>query len=456
MPTSLPLPAARDVAAAEAFVGDHLGAVVDGEVAASPRFRGGQIAADAVLASLDITGYAATRNEVWPPERRGASAISPYVRHGLLPLPLVWDAVADAPPKDRQKFRDELLWQEHARHLYARLGRATRHGLRRELTGTPWTAVAHDLAAADEPAPDVADDQPAPDVAADAAPDAAADEPAADVAADAAPVWDPAMACLDVTTEELTTDGYLVNQTRMWLASHWAVRAGVDWRAGEDEFFRHLLDGSRAANRAGWQWTIGTGTGKPYGFSRWQVEKRAPGLCASCPLVNACPIDDWPDDPPLPAAEEHPKLRRDDDPATTAGPTSPRIDGDAEVVWLTAESLGDDDPALAAHPELPAVFVFDAPLLARLRLSGKRLVFLTECLADLAERRELRVYLGDPVEALAGRRLAVTYAPVPGFSQRSRRLDVVATHPWPWLVPPHGGSVASFSAWRKAARGGRR
>ena len=29
---------------------------------------------------------------------------------------------ADAPPADRTKYRDELMWQEYARHLYARLG----------------------------------------------------------------------------------------------------------------------------------------------------------------------------------------------------------------------------------------------------------------------------------------------------------------------------------------------
>ncbi len=427
MHDTLPLPPARDVDAAEAFVRDHLGNLVDGEVVASPRFRGGQVAADAVLASLDVTGYAGSRNEVWPTERRGASAVSPYVRHGLPPLPLLWDAVADAPGRDRQKFRDELLWQEHARHLYARLGSANGRGLRRELTGAPWQVAP-------------AQDAPTEEV----------------TATDAGSVWDPAMACMDLTTEELFTDGYLVNQTRMWLASHWAVREGVDWRAGEDVFFRHLLDGSRAANRAGWQWTIGTGTGKPYGFSRWQVEKRAPGLCGTCALADACPIDGWPEDPPLSPTEEHPRLRRDDDPAATAGPSRPHIEGDAEVVWLTAESLGDDDPALAAHPDLPVVFVFDAPLLARLRLSGKRLVFLTECLADLAERRALTVHLGDPVEVLADRALATTYAPVPGWRRRAARLDVAATHPWPWLVRPHGGSVASFSAWRKAARGGRR
>ena len=36
---------------------------------------------------------------------------------GLLPLPAVWAAAAGAPGRDRTKFRDELLWQEYARHL---------------------------------------------------------------------------------------------------------------------------------------------------------------------------------------------------------------------------------------------------------------------------------------------------------------------------------------------------
>ena len=95
--------------------------------------------------------------------------------------------------------------------------------------------------------------------------------------------------------DDLDADGWLVNQTRMWVASQWSVRAGHDWHAGEDELFRRLLDGSRAANRLGWQWTVGTGSGKAYGFSRWQVEKRAPQLCAGCPLRDRCPVQEWPD-----------------------------------------------------------------------------------------------------------------------------------------------------------------
>ena len=145
-----------------------------------------------------------------------------------------------------------------------------------------------------------------------------------------------------------------------------------------------------------------------------------------------------------------PRLRRDTDAPTTAGPSAARQTSTPDAVWLTAESLGDRDPAAAAHPDLPVVFVFDAPLLGRLRLSLNRLVFLAQTLADLSSRREVQVWRGDPVEVLADRRLAVTFAPVPGFRSRSARLDVVALHPWPWLRQPRTGPVTSYSAWIRA------
>jgi deoxyribodipyrimidine photo-lyase len=148
-----------------------------------------------------------------------------------------------------------------------------------------------------------------------------------------------------------------------------------------------------------------------------------------------------------------PLLRTDPDPGRTGGPTTPEVNGVADCVWLTAESLGDADPALEARTGLPAVFVFDAPLLDRLQLSAKRLVFLAECLADLAERRPLTVYRGAPADVLAGRRLAVTFTPVPGWRRLAARLDVAELHSWRWLRYPHGGSVASFSAWRRSLDG---
>ncbi len=428
LPTPPPPGTDAPTAATLAWVAEHLGDLCDGgpaTVAGSPRFRGGQTAADAALAALDLRGYAEDRSEVLPRERRGATGLSPWIRHGLLDLPRVWAAAADAPPRDRERFREELLWQEYARHLSARLGVRMRDGLRRDLAPRsgpgvdPWAAARAD-----------------------------------------------GLLCLDLVLAELDEDGWLPNQARMWVASHWAVRAGAAWQAGEDALFRRLLDGSRAANRLGWQWVAGTATGRPYGFSRHQVERRAPGLCATCPLETACPIDGWPDDPPLVETVPEPLLRADPDPAATAGPASVVLTSDEAptVVWLTAESLGDRDPALAAHPTLPATFVFDAPLLARLRLDARRLVLLAESLGDLATRREVRVWRGDVAEVLGrdgsagGPPLAVTHAPVAGFRRRVRTLPVVERHPWPWLRRPDGGSVASFSAWRErgAGRDGRR
>ena len=261
------------------------------------------------------------------------------------------------------------------------------------------------------------------------------------------------MACIDLTLTELENDGWLVNQTRMWLASQWTVRHGADWRVGEDHFFRHLLDGSRAANRLGWQWTIGAGTGKPYGFSRWQVNKRAPGLCGRCERRHDCPIESWPAEIVLDRVPEPSALRSVLDHSSVAGPVHPvRLGVSPTAVWLTAESLGDSDPALIAHPDLHVVFVFDEPLLNGLQLSGKRLVFLAERLAELAETRELAIYLGRPDSVLADSAVATTFAPVPGWQRIADTIEPVEVHPWPWLRWPRGESVASFSAWRSAVR----
>ncbi len=411
LPGLLPAPPFADPEATRAWVGANLGDLVcegPDAVGSSPRFRGGQQQADRVLAALNVRGYAAARNAVMPTSARGATAVSPYVRYGLITLRQLWDHVADAPSRDRAKYRDELLWQEYARHLYARLGSGLAQPLRRvpPQPSEPWQTP-----------------------------------------------WPVEMACVRTTVEELERDGWLVNQTRMWLSSQWTVRAGGNWREGEARFFTHLIDGSRAANRLGWQWAVGSGTGRPYGFSRWQVRKRAPGLCRGCALRACCPIEDWPQAPAGARPESvDPRLRSDPDVERSAGPSRVEAGMEPEYVWLTGESLGDADPALAAHPQRPAVFVFDEPLLSGLRLSAKRLVFLAETLGDLASRRELRVLRGRPTELLAGVDLAVTFAPVPGFRRRAARLAIAGLYPWPWLSRPHDGSVSSFSAWRKRVR----
>jgi deoxyribodipyrimidine photo-lyase len=393
--------------AAELYVREHLSDLVcdPDDIVGSPRFVGGRSAAITALSRFRVNGYAARRNEVAPRSARGASMLSPYIRHGLLSLPELWEHVAGGPARDVSKFRDELLWQEYARHLYARLGVSMAEPVRYIPRG------------------------------------------------EGTPSLDRSMACIDMVVGELEEDGWMVNQTRMWLAGHWTNRLGGDWRNGEDFMFTHLLDGSRAANRLGWQWTVGAGTSKQYSLSRWQVNKRAPGTCDGCVHRHRCPIERWPAEDELASvASPNPLVRSDPDPAATGGPTGPlRRRETVDAVWVTAESLGPNDPALQAHPDKPAVFVFDHRLLARLRLSAKRLVFLLESVADLHETHPagVTVFLGDPALALADFALAATFAPVPGWKRLSARLELAEIHPWPWLRRPGPGSVASFSAWHR-------
>lgn len=359
---------------------------------------GGQSAADNALANLDIAGYASTRSEVLPKNKRGASVLSPYIRHNILTLDQVYQTVKTAPFKDREKFRDELFWQEYARHLYARIGIRLFENLRFD---------ANIRASGDG--------------------------------------WNRDMLCIDEVVSELETDGWLVNQTRMWLASHWTVRNQRGWLFGQERMHQQLLDGSRAANLLGWQWTVGAGTGKPYGFAKWQVDKRASGLCNVCVLKNNCPIQEFPTEIALDQLDRDDLLDSDPDLHATTGPTSTIKNKLAEYVLLTIDSLGDGDAALIANPQLPVVFVFNEQALKKLQLSSQRIAFYIQTLQDLSTRRQVQVLLGNPYQFTCDNAVAVTYAPVPSFRKFHNLAEI---HPYPWLRLPHAGSVKSFSSWR--------
>lgn len=379
------------------LIGQKFSGLYSGEIGISS-ISGGQSAANKALANLDITRYSEDRSEVLPHNKRGASVLSPYIRHNILTLDQVYRAVKSAPFKDREKFRDELYWQEYARHLYARLGTRLFENLRFDAN---WNSEGDG--------------------------------------------WNREMLCIDTVVSELEDDGWLVNQSRMWLASHWTIRNDKGWLHGQERMHRELVDGSRAANLLGWQWTVGAGTGKPYGFARWQVEKRAPGLCFKCSLKKACPIQKFPDEISPRQLDKDPLLDSDPDVAKTTGPLAPLKIATPKFVLLTIDSLGDADPALMANPDLPAVFIFNRPALEKLQLSSRRIAFYLQTLQDLASRRNLNVFLGDPYEFARENPVAVTYAPVPSFKKFT---DLAEIYPYPWLAKPHSGSVRSFSSWR--------
>ena len=76
-----------------------------------PFLKGGQSNADTALNQLNIDRYSTKRNNVYPKSKRGSSYLSPYIRHGLLSLKDVWNAVDSFEYKDKSKFRDQDFWQ---------------------------------------------------------------------------------------------------------------------------------------------------------------------------------------------------------------------------------------------------------------------------------------------------------------------------------------------------------
>jgi deoxyribodipyrimidine photo-lyase len=165
----------------------------------------------------------------------------------------------------------------------------------------------------------------------------------------------------------------------------------------------------------------------------------------NCPLKKSCPIQEFPVEVTLESTATENQLVTDPDIEGTTGPLLVEKSRIPEAVLLTIDSLGDADPALQAHPDLPVTFIFNEDALRKLQLSSKRIYFYLETLQDLAERRDLSVYLGNPYSYTAEHPVAVTHAPVPSFRKFTHLAEI---HPYPWLKSPHAKSVRSFSAWR--------
>ena len=365
-----------------------------------PFLSGGQSKADNALNQLNINKYATKRNNVYPTNSRGSSYLSPYIRHGLLSLSDVWKGVEKFEYKDKSKFQDELLWQEFSRHLYAIVGKKSKNYLNYKVEK----------------------------------PNSNQDN-------------FKNMSCITTIEEELENTGYMVNQTRMWFASHNSLRVGNNWNKYEDYMFQHLIDGSRFANRLGWHWVMGSQTGKPYGFSKFQVEKRAPQLCNSCALKYKCPIQEWP------KTSISGKINHDFviDKEKIFGPKEIKQNNNTRpsFVWITGESIGDSDPAMSFYHELPVIFIFDKALLSKLQLSTKRINFLIDCLKEINNKRELQVYLTNPEDYLQNKNFVSTFAPVPKYKKITEQNIPSVEFPALRLAEPINFYPTSFSSWKK-------
>ena len=367
------------------------------QTAAELAFTGGRRAAEARLAAIDPSRYAATRNHL----DGAVTRLSPYIRHGVLTLAEVREAVfarlrqLQPPPSAVQgdlfagegepqgwstaqrrageKLINELGWRDYWQRLWSQLGDGIWDDREPLKTGHPASSYAAELPA--------------------------------DLAAAST-----GLACIDGFALELMDTGWLHNHARMWLASYVVHWRRVRWQAGARWFLMHLLDGDPASNNLSWQWVASSFSHKPYLFNRANLERFSSGrFCDGCPKQHhGCPFQASyetlqerlfrPQDPRSDTSPPPPPARSPAAGALATGDATGGPEPRRPLVWVHGEALGPSNPALRAHPDAPALFVFDTELLAgrtattggiaaagvgRAPLAPQRLRFLRECLAEL-------------------------------------------------------------------------
>ncbi|MBL8062634.1 MAG: deoxyribodipyrimidine photo-lyase [Anaerolineales bacterium] len=173
---------------------------------------------------VPISKYADDRNRM---DLDGTSALSPYLRFGMLGLRQAVHATLNAQlvnqnSKGAEIWLNELIWREFYIQILYHFPHVAKTSFNRSLTNIPWRNKPSEYEAWKAGRTGV-------------------------------PVVDAAM-------RQLKETGWMHNRARMIVASFLVKDLLIDWRWGESWFMENLLDGDIAANNGGWQWTAGTGT----------------------------------------------------------------------------------------------------------------------------------------------------------------------------------------------------
>ena len=215
--------------------------------------HGGRQAAEERLKQIDAKRYARSRNHL----NGAVTGLSPYIRHGVITLAEVRDAVFQRINNrdDGSKLINELGWRDFWQRMWLELGDRILEDQEEFKTGHASGSYSRDLP------DDVREGRTG-------------------------------LACMDAFCDELVTTGWLHNHARMWMAAwlvHWRR---VHWKAGADWFLEHLLDGDPASNHLSWQWVASTFSHKPYFFNRDNLERYSSGrFCDNCQQQHQCPFD---------------------------------------------------------------------------------------------------------------------------------------------------------------------
>ena len=215
--------------------------------------RGGRHAADEKLRRIDPRRYTKSRNHL----KGAVTGLSPYIRHGVITLAEVRDAVFERirSRDEGSKLINELGWRDFWQRMWLDLGDGINNSQEDLKTGHAPSSYAREL----------------PE----------------DIRAGRT-----GLACMDGFRNQLTSSGWLHNHARMWMAAYLVHWRKVHWKAGADWFLEHLLDGDPSSNNLSWQWVASSFSHKPYFFNKGNLERFSDGqFCRNCESTERCPFD---------------------------------------------------------------------------------------------------------------------------------------------------------------------
>ena len=188
------------------------------------------------------------------PDRPATSALSPYLRFGMIHPRQLLDRLG--PSRAHRVFATELAWREfYADVLFHRPESAWRD-LDRRMEAMPVDTGA-----------------------------------AARRRFDAWREGRTGYPLVDAGMRQLLATGWIHNRVRMVVASFLVKDLHLPWQWGARHFLLHLVDGDLASNNHGWQWTAGDGDGRRAVLPRSSTRSRsrsastrtAPTSAAGCP-----------------------------------------------------------------------------------------------------------------------------------------------------------------------------
>jgi deoxyribodipyrimidine photo-lyase len=175
-----------------------------------------------------IEGYAEDRNL---PYKLSTSKLSPHLAMGEISPFQIWYAAAqikNAPPRDLEVFRKELVWREFAYHLLFHFPKLNSANFNASFDRFAWAPIKNEHLIA----------------------------------------WQKGQTgypIVDAGMRELWQTGWMHNRVRMITASFLIKHLLIDWRQGEEWFWDTLVDACPASNPASWQWVAGSGAdASPY------------------------------------------------------------------------------------------------------------------------------------------------------------------------------------------------